>query len=185
MTDTSFCTRCGERVSEEALYCPSCGCPIEGRVDPKLDGMSVQQFMEKEIIDSKVKFNTMLLLIYGIPVILMGIYMLFRLDQLTSILLADSMVQEAMVQYSLTSADITAALKYMGILITVSGSLALVAAYCVYNRKFWIVAVICTATASVLFTMSIFGLLIGLLVTWSIIGLKPYFDVGVEPPAAE
>ena len=68
MTDSSFCTKCGQRVSGDAIYCPSCGAPIEGRVDPRLGGMNAQEFMEKQIIDSKVSFNLVLLLIYGLPV---------------------------------------------------------------------------------------------------------------------
>ena len=97
MTDTSFCTRCGQRVSEEALYCPACGAPIEGRVDPGT-GMTSQQILEDRMDDSRMNFIKVLLLIYGLPVLVIGFYLMLRIDQMTAIFVADDMVKEAMTQ---------------------------------------------------------------------------------------
>ena len=176
MTDTSFCTKCGMRVSEEALYCPACGAPIEGRVDQST-GMSAQQAMENQIVSSRMNFITMLLLIYGLPIVIIGICAVISAGHVTSILIVDDMVQEAMAQYSLTEADIKSAITYGGAIFAVSGGLALLSAICVHKRRYWIVAVLGAGAASILCTMSIFGVFIGLMVTWMIVDMKSQFDV--------
>ena len=173
MADINFCTRCGENVSPEALYCPACGAPIEGRV--AADGRTAEQVIEDRLAESRISWILMLLIIYAIPAIVAGLYLIIEKDAVASIMMADQSFSEFMTQYGMSEAQLRTYVGYIGILALVSGLSAAASGFCVYKRTYWIIAVTACAVASFLCIGSIFGFLIGLMVTWMIITSKPLF----------
>ena len=119
MADINFCTRCGENVSPEALYCPACGTPIEGRV--AADGRTAEQVIEDRLAESRVSWILMLLIIYAIPAIVAGLYLIIEKDAVASIMMAEQSFVEFMTQYGMSESQLRTYVGYIGILALVSG----------------------------------------------------------------
>lgn len=179
MPEINFCTRCGENVSPEALYCPACGAPIEGRA--AADGRTPEQVLDARIAESRMYWILMLLIIYAIPAICVGIYLIVNKGAIANILMADQSFSQAMAEYGITADALLNYLNVVGIIALISGISAAVSTALVYKRRYWLVAVSACALASFLCIGSIFGFIIGLIVTWMIFVSKDCFDVQAPP----
>lgn len=173
-TDGKFCTRCGKNISAEAQFCSECGAPVEGsRADAEMK-KAVKDY-ETAMAESRRTWVIFLMVLFSIPAIVIGVYMVFSIPQMMEVIVKNADYISWAEAYNVTPAMTESMLNYFAYLMLASGACVAVAAVCVVMRRYWLVAVILTLIGSFLFCGSIFGVLIGLLVTWMIYTMKDTF----------
>lgn len=173
-TESKFCTRCGKNVSPEAQFCSECGAPIEGsRADVEI--RQATNDYQTMVTESRRTWVILLMVIFSVPAIICGAYLAVNVSQIMSILIQNADYISWADAYGITPAMTESSLNYFAYLMIASGACVAVATVCVVMRRYWFVAVGLTFLGSLLFCGSIFGILIGLLVTWMVYSMKDTF----------
>ena len=186
MEDSKFCTGCGKAIEPDMQFCPKCGRVVAG-------SETEQEFKEAEkqvsvaMAFARRNWLIFLLGIYAIPIIIAAIIVLVDASSTASAVWSSTEFQDWMKShsYTFTEADIKNAITSAGAMALVSGIAAAVSLVFVYKRKNWTIAVIACLIASILCFWSIFGMIIGFLVTWLIISSKDIFEMPEPEPVAE
>ncbi len=182
MEDSKFCTGCGKTLEPGMQFCPQCGMVVSGSA-------ADEEFKEKQkefiaiLSESRRIWLMFFLAIYAVPVLIISIATLVDASAIANSIWSSTEFQEWISShgYHITQADVQNYVTYAGSMALASGICALISLICLKVKKYWLVAVATCAAASVLCFWSIFGFIIGILVTWIIITSKELFE---ETPAA-
>lgn len=176
-SNSKFCTQCGKAVSTEAQYCSECGTPIAGSRAEAERRQALKDY-EDMMSENRRMWVMFLMIIYAIPAIIVGVYFVVNAAQFTDILFQNSDFIAWALTYDVTPAMTESMFNYLGYLLIASGACVAIATLCVFKRRYWLVAVVLTLIGSLLFCGSIFGVLIGLMVTWMIYSMRDSFIDG-------
>lgn len=178
MTEESkFCTGCGKNLEPGMQFCPQCGKVVAGS--------DAEAAFKQEMGDAAKAWNSInrtwlmfFLLVYAIPVVVGGLYVLFDSSSLADSVWASAEFQKWIENHDLnyTIDDVRGYIEMAAALMTLSGVFAFVSCGCIYKKRKWLVAVICCSIAAVLCFWSVFGMIVGFLVAWIIVGSKQLFD---------
>ncbi len=177
MEESKFCTGCGKTIEPGMQFCPQCGMVVSG-------SEADEEFKEKQkefyqlMLGARRSWLIFFLAIYAIPVIIASIIAIVDASATANAIWASDEFQSWIQShgYSYTLQDVQNYVTYAGCLALGSGICAMVSLIFVYMKKMWIVAVVACLAASILCFWSIFGIIIGFLVTWMIIGSKELFE---------
>jgi len=184
MDESKFCTECGKPVEAGMQFCPQCGKVVSGSAaDEKIKEQ--EEEIGKFVTIARRNWLIFILAIYAIPAIILGLVALIDAPASASAIWSSAEFQEWIHAHSisLTQADLQNYITYASSLALASGICALISLIMIFLRKLWIVAVVACLMAAILCFWSIFGVFIGILVTWMIVGSKDIFED--QPKVAE
>jgi hypothetical protein len=142
---------------------------------------------EKEFVtflgESRRIWLMFFLAIYAIPAIIFASIALMDAASTANTIWSSTEFQQWIADhhYQITLTDVQNYITYLSSMGLISGICALVSLICLQIRKYWLVAVIACAAATILCVWSIFGFIIGFIVTWMIATSKPIFEEYTEP----
>ncbi len=177
MNESKFCSGCGKTLEPGMQFCPQCGKVVSGS-DADLN-MKVQQ---EEFVTTMREGQRMWLVfvlgIFAIPAIIAGIFALVDAGNLADAIWSSSEFQSWISShgYNFTLDDVRNYVTYAACLVMASGACALGCMILVYLRKMWLVATVLCFMAAILCFWSVFGMLIGFLVGWTVFSSKDLFD---------
>ena len=162
-------------------FCPQCGKVVSGSA-ADVEYKEEQKKINSIIRESRRNWLIFLLTIYAIPVIIAALIVLFDASSTASAVWSSTEFQDwlASHHYNYTQNDIQNYITYAGYLALASGICAAISLVFVCLRKQWLIAVIACFAAAIFCFWSIFGIIIGFLVAWMIMGSKDLFEDGSE-----
>ncbi len=184
MDESRFCTECGKPVEAGMQFCPQCGKVISGSAADEEMKKQEKEFGEY-ISLARRNWLIFVLAIYAIPAIVVGLIALIDAPSSASAIWSSTEFQEWIRSHgiTITLADLQSYITYAASLTLGSGVCAMISLILIFLKKLWIIAVATCMMAAILCFWSIFGMFIGFLVTWMIIGAKDIFEE--KPEAAE
>ncbi len=177
MNDSKFCSGCGKTLEPGMQFCPQCGKVVSGS-DADVN-MKVQQEEFNSVMKEGHRMWLVLVLgVYAIPALVAGIIALADAGNLADAIWASSEFQSWLKTHGLTYtlADVKNYLTYAAYLTIASGGCALACMILVYLRKMWLIATILCFVAAFLCFWSVFGMLLGFIVGWTVFSSKYVFD---------
>lgn len=183
MDESKYCSGCGKTLEPGMQFCPQCGKVVSGSAaDQEIQEQS-KEFMAV-LLESKRVWLMFFLAVYAIPALISAIFTLVDASNLAASVWASDEFQKWLSNHGFhyTESDIQNYITYAGGMALASSICAGVSLFCVYMRKYWIVAVAACILAAILCFWSIFGMIIGFIVAWMIIGARELF---VDQPKAE
>lgn len=177
MDEKKFCTACGRYLEPDMQFCPQCGKVVYGS-DAEAQFKAAESNVESTVKDIRRTWLMFFLLIYAVPVILAGIYALVDSSALANSVWESNSFQSWIDDHNLnySHSDVEMYILVIGALVLVSGICALGSSILVYKKQKWLYAVILCLVASLLCFWSIFGMIMGFLVTWLIVDSKDLFE---------
>ena len=175
--ESKFCTGCGANVEPGMQFCPKCGKVVSGS-EADADMKENMEEMMKMATEMRRTWLLFLLFVYAIPITISGIISLADATNVASAIWSNDSFQSWMSShnYHWSEVDIKNYVTYASALMLASGICALLSGILVYKKKLWIGAVVLCLLAAIFCFWSIFGMLIGFLVTWLIVDAKPLFE---------
>ncbi len=175
--ETKFCTGCGANLEPGMQFCPKCGKVVSGS-EADADMKENMEEMIKVATEMRRTWLLFLLFVYAIPITISGIIALADASTVTDAIWKSDSFQSWLSSrgFNWTHDDILNYVKYASALMLASGICALLSGILVYKRKLWIASVILCLLAAIFCFWSIFGMLIGFLVTWMLVDAKPLFE---------
>lgn len=161
-----FCEKCGINLGDNARFCPSCGFRIPGRNQEEI---AKEKEMIRETAHIRSKWAGYLMLIYSLPLLVLGIYYFADAGGLASTLWNNPTTNQQFVEWGLVYDDIVKYLQYFGIGWLVTGISGIASAVlCIKRQHYYIALFLCIV--SVLFSVTgFFTLIIGLIAFWFVI----------------
>lgn len=166
--EINFCTRCGRSLSPNDIFCPECGFRV-AKPDPE-----EQKAAETAMFDamsSRLKIGVAMMLIYAIPMLILGLYILVDAATITDVLYG------AYQEYAgVTEEEIDQLVKWAGYAYLISGVTGCAAsALCLKTKAYWVAVTLCIMS---MFTgvMGLFALFMGMISFWIVLTSKPLFD---------
>ena len=176
MTDKIFCAGCGKELEPDMQFCPKCGRVVTGSETEQEIKEQTEKF-KFVIMESRRLWLMFFLAVYFIPVIIFSIFALIDASNISeSIWVSDEFQKWIQTHgFNYTQDDIKNYITYASAMALVSGLSAAVSFFCIRIRKHWPVAVGACILAAILCFWSIFGLIVGFIVSWMIIGARDLF----------
>ena len=176
-----FCTHCGQRITKDTAFCPSCGAQVSEMMEAPA-GYGSSPAVNTSALESSLKTISIIMVISAVLLLAMGIYYLATVDaqinQLTSSSFWSSIV-DAYADLGYTEDQIIEMMKTSliasGAVYTITGVCLAIASACGFTKKMYTVGLICCIIATVLSITSIIGLIIGIIVTIKYSKTKPVF----------
>ncbi|MBR2255539.1 MAG: zinc-ribbon domain-containing protein [Candidatus Methanomethylophilaceae archaeon] len=180
MDDSNFCSSCGRKLEAGMQFCPQCGAVVSGSEADQRTKEMMGEYREI-MTENRRLWLLMLLGVYSIPVIVSAIIILVDAGNLASAVFGNDNFQNWIHSHDLhyTESDIKNYITIAGATGLVSGICVFVSFILTYKRTLWIVAVATCILGAVFCFWSVFGIIIGFLVSWLIIGSK---DLYVNDP---
>ena len=177
-----FCTQCGQRISKDTVFCPSCG----AQVAEQYEGASASKQTPARQADSRMSSRLMaisiLLVVSAVAFIAIGIYYMTGVDAMIDALKSDPSwpdLVSQMADLGYTEDQFVDLIKTVLVWIAagsiICGAAMAVAAVCGFTRKLWVLGFICCIIATVLSSASLLGLIVGIIVTYMYYTTKPCF----------
>ena len=166
--DTLFCERCGRKLSPQDKFCPECGMMVANDTSSG-DALFMEEAFQR--MESRLNLASFMMLIYAIPLLFVGIYIL--IDSAT---IADTLFSIYQEYAGVTESELDQYVKWVGYTCLASGVMGTVSAALCYKRcAFWAALFTCILST---FT-GVFGflaLMLGMISFWLILSGKPVFD---------
>jgi len=112
--------------------------------------------------------------VYSVPMVLMGIYFFVAAGDLASEIFSDPRFASMVTPYY-TEASLASFIELMGVASILAGSIGVVAAIFAFMRRFWILTIILCMMSALIGTVTLFGLILGLIAFWLLYKAKPVF----------
>ena len=165
-----FCTQCGEMLSADDKFCPSCGANVDGEENPY---RAAGPTPESKSLDT----TAVLILLYGLAAAAIGLLALAGSTMVTDEIWDEGAVSMGVVldrDYFVSQAMLGAACMLA------SGACAILSYFLIRKRTSHMLAtVLCASSAFislVLFPIGIVTLAIGLFMAYRVYGAKDLFD---------
>ena len=180
-----FCTHCGQRITKDTVYCPSCGTQVSDMGgEPVYSNGNNYRARPTVDMSPRLKFLAILFTITAVYYIISGLINLVTVDSTIeaykSLGMWDTIVDYFNTTMNMSEQETEDFLRTMTIVSAVAnivmGALVGVAAYCSFAKKKWTVGLVCCIIATIISSVSIFGLVIGVIVTYLYSTTKPCFQ---------
>ena len=182
-----FCTHCGQRITKDTVFCPSCGTQVSDMGGEPTYGNGSNnndRGPTAEALDSRLKFLAILMVITAVYYVLSAISNLLTIDATIDLYkdlgMWDQIVDSFNQMFGMNEQETEDFIRTMTIVTSimslVMGALIGVGSYCSFSKKKWKLGLICLIIATVLASSSIFGLVIGVIVTYLYSTTKPCFQ---------
>ena len=177
MEESKFCTGCGKTIEPGMQFCPQCGKVVAGSAADE-EIKEQQKEFNQVLLGARRNWLIFFLAIYAIPAIIAASIAIIDASATAQAIWSSDEFQSWLHShgYTFTLDDIQNYITYAGCLALTSGICALVSLIFIYLKKMWIVSVIACLAAAILCFWSVFGIIIGFLVAWMIIGSKDLFE---------
>lgn len=181
-----FCTHCGQRISKDTVFCPSCGTQVSEMGGEPTYGNGSNNYTgpTAQALDSRLKFIAILLAITAVYYIISGLSNLLTIDATIDMMkdlgMWDSIVDSFNKTFGMDEQQTEDFIRNVtivsSIISIVMGALIGVATYCSFSKKKWKLGLVCLIIATVLAASSIFGLIVGIIVSYLYGTTKPCFQ---------
>lgn len=177
MDESKFCSECGKTLEPGMQFCPQCGTVVSGSAADE-EFKERQEEFKALVLNTRRNWLIFLLAVYAIPVIIAGIIALVDAASTASAIWSSTEFQNWITTHSIhmTQQDLQNYITGVSAMSLVSGICAMVSLVCIYRKKMWIVAVIACFAAAFLCCWSIFGMIIGFMVAFMIVGSRDAFE---------
>lgn len=169
-----FCTYCGQNLSGNARFCPSCGTKVPSD-DPAV--AEAEKAKIKDSLGNQLNWAAVLMLVYSVPFLIFGLYLLIDLNSIVDILMADPNFVE---MYGFSREEVTQYFNYAVFAYLASSICGIVSAVLCWKRMhYWVALILCIFSV---FTgaAGFLALFMGLFAFWMIlagrIGFSEYSD---------
>ena len=165
MTDSSFCTACGEAIDPQRdMYCPKCGVPVKG------GPADVQaRAVYKEITKNTVTWAGVFLLIASIPSIIIGLDCVLNTSVVATKILD---VYDPVVSLQVLKDNIV----MFGTVMLAIGAFGVIGAILCFKHRLWAVALIASIVLLFCGIFSFIGLFLALMAMWFLFTARDGFD---------
>lgn len=163
-------------MRSDMSFCPKCGTVVAGSEAEKRKNDEAKMYAR----ESSFMWIKFLLIIYTIPVIILGIIHIANADGNANALWGNAEFQKIIAGKGITFEIVKNAFMASGVMALVSGILAGASLSCVAIRRHWLVAFVCCIASAILSVWSIIGLFIGLFVAWLIFDARDGFTERME-----
>lgn len=166
----SFCTHCGQNLREGDLFCPACGTRVP-TADPHM--AEAEKAQVREGIQRQLRWAAMLMLVYSIPFLILGIYVLVDMNSLVDALMGNPQF----VEYSgFTREEVVVYFQYAGFMYIVSSLCGIGSAVlCWKGTKFWFAVILCIMSI-IIGGAGFLAIFMGLFAFWMILSGKLGFE---------
>ena len=181
-----FCTHCGQRINKDTVFCPSCGTRVSDMGgEPTYGNGSDYIRPPEQMLASRLKVLAILFTVTAVYYVLSGLSDLLTIDSTIDVLkqfgLWDSTIDFISKTFSTDAQGAEEIFRIMtivmSILYIVIGALIGVGAFCSFKMVKWKLGLVCLIVATVIATISGFGLIIGIIATYLYSTTKPCFQV--------
>lgn len=172
MDNQNFCIQCGQFLAADAKFCPACGARVPGR-NPEQVEAEKQEI--RDVMKSRLNWAIALMLIYSIPFLIIGIYILVDLDGIVNMIMTDPLYADYVDYYGWTASQLTDVFQIAGYAYILSSFCGIVSSVLCWKRtKYWIAVILCIVS---MFTgaMGLFALFMGMFAFWTILTSKLAF----------
>lgn len=178
MTDQiEFCTQCGAKLSLNTKYCPECGNRVPGR-NP--EAVEADKEMVRTALRSRLSWAGFMMLIYGLPLLIMGLYYFIDAQGITDMLWQNSTFVEQMKELGITQAEFEQYVVYLGTAWIISGASGVISAALCFRRKGYYPALVLCIVSAILAVSGVFAFFLGLIAFWVILSSKAGFKEYAE-----
>jgi len=173
MEDLNFCPVCGKNLPPDTSYCPACGNRLDDPVAEKREAE-----VEKKMGRERITIAAVLLLLYSIPMVILGIWLYVSSGNLAHEIFTNpdfASLIDMLVSEGETEASLASSIGLVGMLSIFAGSIGVAAAILAFMRKVWIIALILCMLSAIVGTVTLFGLIMGLIAFYMLYKAKPAF----------
>ncbi len=168
----NFCRHCGQTLAANSRFCAACGTRVPGRNQEEVEQ---EKKMVRDAAATQLRWASNLMLIYSIPFLIAGLYVLLSIDSLVDMMMNDATVRDYLDYYGLTSDDLYSYFEYAGYAYIVSSICGLGSAIlCRKRTKYWAAAGLCIVSV-LLGVAGFLALFLGLIAFWMIISGRMCF----------
>ena len=179
-----FCTHCGQRLEKDTAFCPSCGTQVSDMGGEPVYSNDRNYRRPAVDMSPRLKFLAILFTITAVYYIISGIINLVTVDSTIetykSLGMWDTIVDYFNTTMNMNEQETEDFLRTMTIVSAAAniamGALVGVAAYCSFKKVKWTIGLVCCIIATIISSMSIFGLIVGIIVTYLYSTTKPCFQ---------
>lgn len=176
MEHSRYCTECGYQLDPGMEFCPACGRIVRGS---QAEEEMLAREAEAQEVERRAARTRLIIcvLIYAIPAIVSGIALMINSASIADGIWVDADFRKLIADYGIAASreDILETVRYAAKMIVISGACAAVCALLVHLGRFRILAAICCGAAALMCYWSVFGMIIGLFVTWRVLRSRPLF----------
>ena len=176
-----FCTHCGQRITNETVYCPACGTPVQGMAGEPVNDVRPSQ-ISSAILESRLRAISIVFVVSAVIMLGFGIYYCATVDQTMDEAMSDSSWDSLVDLYeSLGYTEqqledvIRMSIISSGVIFILSGIALGISATCGFTKKMWILGFVCCIIATVLTATTILGLIVGIIMSHLYHTTKPCF----------
>lgn len=174
-SNQNFCYHCGHMLTPEQKFCPECGTRVPGR-----DSEAVEQEKTeiREAVGKQLKWAAAMMLVYSIPFLVIGIYVVVAADSMTDLIWNNSNTQSYIEQYGLSYDEIHSYFEYAAFAYIISSVCGIISAYlCLKREHYWPALILCILSFMT-GTAGFIALFMGIMAFWMImsgkLGFKEY-----------
>ena len=178
-----FCTQCGQRVSKDTAFCPSCGAHISNINEEPTGGYTpYNQAVNNSFLESRLKTISIIMAVSAGFLALFGIFYLatadMQVDTVVNSPFWDTIVDAYKDIYTEDELKDLFRTVYLatGAIYLLTGICLAIAAICGFKKKKYGLGLACCIIATVLSINSLFGLIIGIIVIIQYTKTKPIFS---------
>ncbi|MBP3385743.1 MAG: zinc ribbon domain-containing protein [Candidatus Methanomethylophilaceae archaeon] len=172
MDEKKFCTKCGNELAPDAKFCPDCGTRIPGRNEEQVQA---ERAMVREFMDKRLRWCTILMLIYSVPFLFIGIWYNLNAADLAQTLMTDPLYKDVVDMFELTYQEAVDSYEVVGIAYILSAIFGFISAFlCWKKRMFWVATITCLLSL-ITGVAGFFAIFVGLITLWMIFSSKLAF----------
>ncbi len=136
-----FCVRCGHYLTEGAQFCPECGLRVPGRSPEQVEAEKEQI---RSLISKRLDYAAILMLIYSVPFLIVGAYLVLDLNGVVQMLLSNPTYADLISSYGLTESELHDFLMWSSVAYIASSAMGIVSAVlCHKRRMYWLALSLC------------------------------------------
>ena len=181
-----FCTHCGQRLAKDAAFCPSCGTSVSdmmGGAETNNNTANTYAGRPAPNMDSRLKILSVIFAISAALMLFYGIYELINVDSIINTYTSDpswqtlvDMVVDAGYTEQWLIDTMKTAIIGMSVAYIIGGAFLATAAVCGFTKKGWAIGLICCIFATILTSVTVLGLIVGIIMTYLYHTTKPSFS---------
>lgn len=171
-----FCIQCGCYLPDNAQFCPQCGNVVEG-TDAQAQQAQMKDQFEKMVVEGRRSFLAFALAVYVFPAVIFGLLAIIDASHSADMIWHNADFQQAYHSHGwkFSEGDLQTFITVIGAMELISGLCAGATMYFVQKGEKRKIATICCAVAAVLCVWSVFGTLMGLIMTFNVYAEKAIF----------
>ena len=182
-----FCTHCGQRITKDTVFCPSCGMQVSGEGEAQVnnnpnDRFNVYNANGTRDMSGRLMFLSIVFIISAVIFLYEGISTYVNIDSTIDQLVASSSwpdLVQFMEDAGYTEQQfidlIKSSMAATAIMFIVAGACMGVAAICGFTKKMYVLGLVCCIVAIVCTMVTVLGLIVGIILTYMYATTKPCF----------